>query len=100
MRSNEYYYERDAGTPSPTKGRGKSVAFRDVPEYDKETPRMLNGTPHHNPYPRPSNDADYPSDDEGVMTVDTVSRTYSQSFNGYASPYNDENKQKLMTCLI
>ena len=55
------YYDRDPsptkvdyssdreGTPSPTKGssggRGKSVAFVGVPDVDRETPRMLNGTP-------------------------------------------------------
>ena len=71
------YYDRE-GTPSPTKGRNKTVVFKGVPVADRETARMVNGTPHHNPYPR---NGDESSDEEGFVTVDTEAKTYHQTFN-------------------
>jgi hypothetical protein len=58
----DYYDESDrdesSSTPSPTKSRypaasaARTVAFRSVPDVDHQTPRMVNGTPHHRPFPR------------------------------------------------
>ena len=62
---------------SATSSPSKRVAFKGVPMIDHETPRMLNGTPHHKPYPRMT-DLALASDDE-VLSIDTAdSRTYGQ----------------------
>ena len=58
------------GSPS------KRVAFKGVPMIDHETPRMLNGTPHHKPYPRMA-DLALAGDDE-VLAIDTESRSFGQ----------------------
>ena len=58
-----------SGSPS------KRVAFKGVPMIDHQTSRMLNGTPHHQPYPRMA-DLALASDDE-VLAIDTDSRSFA-----------------------
>ena len=61
-----------SGSPS------KRVAFKGIPMLDHETPRMLNGTPHHKPYPRMADLALAAGEDE-VLAIDTDSRPYGPS---------------------
>ena len=61
-----------SGSPS------KRVAFKGIPMLDHETPRMLNGTPHHKPYPRMAELA-YAAGEDEVLAIDTDSRPYGPS---------------------
>ena len=71
----------DSGTPSPSKSpskMGKSVVFRDVPDTDKETQRMVNGTPMPPRKLEPQQQQQQqPQQKDEVMTVDTISNTYT-----------------------
>ena len=63
-------------TGSATGSPSKRVAFKGIPMLDHETPRMLNGTPHHKPYPR-SAELALMAEDE-VLAIDTDTRSYGQ----------------------
>ena len=69
-------YARGTGEGSSTPSPTKHVAFKDIPPLDRETPRMLNGTPHHNPFPRAESEDFAALEDESLMVVNTGGNHY------------------------
>ena len=68
------YDEGQQINPAPSSNLGspsKRVAFKGVPLIDHETPRMLNGTPHHNPYPRPD-PSQLAAMDDDLLQIETT----------------------------